>query len=167
MDTPSGMTGRRARWHEKLSRFQLTVVYIAGTDNEVADAMSRWAYPASQGYGDISIHGNEEDDEAMEAIIAQEKMEERACSIIQVHNLREALTKALQTKTMAQVEYEIAQCKRNVNVVEINVLGKPKTPLAQQPQQQPGPVKFTFKRPTGNKPPPDKIAPKPDLKGTR
>ena len=30
MDTPSGMTGRRARWHEKLSRYDLTVVYVKG-----------------------------------------------------------------------------------------------------------------------------------------
>ena len=78
MDTPSGMTGRRARWHEKLSRFHLTVVHIAGQDNVVADAMNRWAYPASQGYGDISIHGNEQDDAAMEKIIAQKRGEERA-----------------------------------------------------------------------------------------
>ena len=56
VDTPSGMTGRRARWHEKLSRFHLTVIHVAGADNVVADAMSRWAYPAVQGYGDISIH---------------------------------------------------------------------------------------------------------------
>ena len=82
MDTPSGMTGRRARWHEKLSRFNLTVVHITGASNVVADAMSRWAYPAGQGYGDISIHGSAEDDEAMEAIIAQERAEEKkACSI--------------------------------------------------------------------------------------
>ena len=69
MDTLSGMTGRRARWHEKLSRFNLTVVHIAGPDNIVADSMSRCAYPASQWYGDVSIHGNEENDEAMEALI--------------------------------------------------------------------------------------------------
>ena len=72
VDTASGMTGRRARWHEKLSRFHLTVIHIAGADNVVADAMSRWAYPAGQGYGDISIHGGEEDDDAMNDIIAQE-----------------------------------------------------------------------------------------------
>ena len=28
MVTPSGMTGRRARWHEKLSRFHLTVIHV-------------------------------------------------------------------------------------------------------------------------------------------
>ena len=45
---PMGPSGRRARWHQKLSRFKLEVVYIKGKDNTVADALSRWAYPASQ-----------------------------------------------------------------------------------------------------------------------
>ena len=44
MDTPSGPAGRRARWHETLSKFDLTVQYMPGKDNVVADAMSRFAY---------------------------------------------------------------------------------------------------------------------------
>ena len=41
MDTPSGPAGRRARWHEILSKFDLTVQYVPGRDNVVAEAMSR------------------------------------------------------------------------------------------------------------------------------
>ncbi len=47
IDTPSGPRGRRARWHETLSQFNLEVQYMPGKDNTVADAMSRYAYPAS------------------------------------------------------------------------------------------------------------------------
>ena len=71
MDTPSGLTGCHVRWHEKLSRFHLTVFHIQGADNVVADAMSRWAYPAGQGYADIRIHGNDEDDKVMEDTMTQ------------------------------------------------------------------------------------------------
>ena len=43
LSSPSGISGRRARWHQKLSRFNLTVQYIKGEDNVVADALSRYA----------------------------------------------------------------------------------------------------------------------------
>ena len=42
VDTPSGPASRRARWHETLAKFDLTVVYIPGKDNTVADCLSRW-----------------------------------------------------------------------------------------------------------------------------
>ena len=48
VDTPSGPAGRRARWHETMSKFNITVQYIPGKDNVVADAMSRYAYPAGE-----------------------------------------------------------------------------------------------------------------------
>ena len=56
VDTPSGPRGRKARWHESLSHFRLDVRYIPGKDNVVADAMSRWAYPASSAREDVSFH---------------------------------------------------------------------------------------------------------------
>ena len=63
--TLSGVSGRRARWHEKLSRFKITIVHVPGKDNVVGDALSRYAYPASQAFADVSWHGSVEDDLAM------------------------------------------------------------------------------------------------------
>ena len=41
VETPSGPRGRRARWHQILSQFDLEIRYIPGPENLVADAMSR------------------------------------------------------------------------------------------------------------------------------
>jgi hypothetical protein len=43
VDTPSGPSGRKGRWHELFSKFSLSISYIPGPKNTVADAMSRWA----------------------------------------------------------------------------------------------------------------------------
>ena len=48
IDPPSGPMGRRFRWHEFFSRFNLHIVHVKGSDNVVADALSRYAYPAGQ-----------------------------------------------------------------------------------------------------------------------
>ena len=80
LETPSGISGRRAGWHQKLSRFNLTVEYIKGRDNVVADAMSRYAYPASQSFADVSWPGSKLDLAEMEAILAQESKEEKEAS---------------------------------------------------------------------------------------
>ncbi len=72
---PGGTPGRRARWHQKLSIFNLTVAYVPGKDNIVADALSRWAYPASQSFNDVSWHGSQEDDDGMREILEKEKQE--------------------------------------------------------------------------------------------
>ena len=56
LKTPGGPLGRRGRWHETFSRFALEVLYVPGKNNEVADAMSRWAYPASQASSDVCRH---------------------------------------------------------------------------------------------------------------
>ena len=65
LDTPTGPAGRRSRWHEMFSRFHIEVHYIPGKDNVVADALSRWAYPASKALADTSIHGSAKDEEEM------------------------------------------------------------------------------------------------------
>ena len=48
VDTPSGPAARRPRWHEMFAKFDLSVVYVPGKDNTVADCLSRWAYPAGK-----------------------------------------------------------------------------------------------------------------------
>ena len=82
LDSPTGPSGRQTRWHMLLSRFNVSVGYIPGRDNGIADIMSRWAYPAGEALRDVSIHGSPQDDEAMRAIIEQEKLEERECSVV-------------------------------------------------------------------------------------
>ena len=43
LDTPSGPVGRRLRWHQLFSKFDLSVGYIPGKENEICDVLSRWA----------------------------------------------------------------------------------------------------------------------------
>ena len=76
VDTPSGLASRWARWHETLAKFDLTVVYIPGKDNTVADCLSRWAYPASKGMTDISAHGDEAETAEAKRIIEMERLME-------------------------------------------------------------------------------------------
>ena len=59
VDTSSGGAACRARWHETLAKFDLTVVYMPGGLDTVADCVRPWAYPASKGLAHISMHGDE------------------------------------------------------------------------------------------------------------
>ena len=65
-----------------LSRYDISVQYIPGKDNVAADALSRWAYPASQGFADASIHGSAKDEEDMEALILEEEAKGMACRVL-------------------------------------------------------------------------------------
>ena len=76
MDTLSGPASRRARWHETLAKFDLTVVYVPGKDNTVADCLSSWAYPASKGMTDVSAHGDEGETAEAKRIIEMERLME-------------------------------------------------------------------------------------------
>ena len=76
VDTPSGPASRRARWHETLAKFDLTVVYVPGKDNTVADCLSRWAYPASKGMTNVSAHGDEAETAEAKKIIEMERLME-------------------------------------------------------------------------------------------
>ena len=89
MDTPSGPASRRARWHETQAQFDLTVVYVPGKDNTVADCLSRWAYQASKAMTDVSAHGHEaETAEAKEIIDMECMMEEEGvkCFVVMAAN---------------------------------------------------------------------------------
>ena len=81
-DTPSGPRGRRARWHETLSLFDLEVVYIPGAQNIVADAMSRYAYPASSAREDIGFHGSAQARKEVKDLIAAELEQERLVGVV-------------------------------------------------------------------------------------
>ena len=79
LDTPSGPVGRRSRWHEFFSRFNLEVGYVPGKDNLIADVMSRWAYPASEAFRDLCKHGSAQDKTEMDEILRQELEDEKMC----------------------------------------------------------------------------------------
>ena len=81
LEQPGGPTGRRARCHSLLSKFKIEVRYVKGQENQLADCMSRWAYPAGCGE-DQFFHGTPQDEELAEKYIQQEMDEEaKLCSI--------------------------------------------------------------------------------------
>ena len=82
VDTPSGPRGRRGRWHEILSTFDIEIEYLPGKENVVADAMSRWAYPATSARQDVSWHGSEEAKREAERQISQEFWEGRKLMVV-------------------------------------------------------------------------------------
>ena len=57
--------GRRSRWHEFLSQFNIVVVYTPGETQKVADPLSRapWHYPGNPEEGDATFHGSRESEE--------------------------------------------------------------------------------------------------------
>ena len=76
VDSPSNPASRQGRLHETLAKFDLTVVYVPGKDNTVADCLSRWAYPASKGMTDVSAHGDEAETAEAKRIIEMERLME-------------------------------------------------------------------------------------------
>jgi hypothetical protein len=86
LDTPSGPIGRRLRWHQLFSKFDLSVGYIPVKENEICDILSRWAYPACQAFRETSKHGTEQEKAEMEEIIRQEKVEESTCLWIRLRD---------------------------------------------------------------------------------
>ena len=73
VDTPSGPAAKRAQWHETFAKFDLSIVYVPGKDNTVADCLGRWAYPAGKAWMHISSHGDAEETEEAKRIIDMEK----------------------------------------------------------------------------------------------
>ena len=71
LDSPVGPTGRQARWHMLLGHVNVTMWYVPGKENGIADIMSRWAYAEADAVSDVSSHGTPKDDEEMEAMIKQ------------------------------------------------------------------------------------------------
>ena len=110
VDTPSGPAARRARWHETFADFHLSVVYVPGKDNTVADCLSRWAYPAGKAWMDISSHGDAEETEEAKRIIEMEKAMEQEgvrCFVVMANRtdlakFRGARVQAIREETLEQ-----------------------------------------------------------------
>ena len=110
VDTPSGPAARRAQWHETFAKFDLSVVYVPGKDNTVADCLSRWAYPAGKAWMDISSHGDAEETEEAKRIIEMEKAMEQegvGCFVVMANrtdlaNCRGARVQAIREETLKQ-----------------------------------------------------------------
>ena len=47
--------------------------------------LSRFVYPASEAYRDISKHGSVQDGDEIEGLILRERVEERGCMYISAH----------------------------------------------------------------------------------
>ena len=84
VDTPLGPRGRRARWHETLSQFDLEIKYIPGPENIIPDALSRWAYPASSAREDVSFHGSVEARNEVQEMLQQEMAQSRLVGMVRL-----------------------------------------------------------------------------------
>ena len=110
VDTSSGPAARRALWHETFAKFDLSVVYVPGKDNTVADCLSRWAYPAGKAWMDISSHEDAEETEEAKRIIEMEKaMEQKGvkCFVVMANRtdlakFRGARFQAIREETLEQ-----------------------------------------------------------------
>ena len=110
VDTPSGPAARRARWHETFAKFDLSVVYVPGKDNTVADCLSRWAYPANKAWMDISSHGDAKETKEAKRIIEMEKAMEQEgvkCFVVMANRtdlakFRGARVQAIREETLDQ-----------------------------------------------------------------
>ena len=90
VDTPSGPRGRRARWHETLSQFDLEIKYIPGPENVIPDAMSRWAYPASSAREDVSFHGSLEAREEVKQMLREELVRAKLVGMVRLKSPTQA-----------------------------------------------------------------------------
>ena len=118
VDIPLGPAARRVRWHETFTKFDLSVVYVPGKDNTVADCLSRWAYPAGKAWMDISSHGDAEETEEAKRIIKMEKaMEQEGVKCFVVMANRTDLAKFRGARVQAIPEETLEQRSRYWNAV--------------------------------------------------
>ena len=113
--TISGPLGRRGRWHEFLSRFNLIITYRPGQENQVADALSRFAYPAGEAQ-DTNFHGGDDDLAGWEEAEKQEWQSVRdylKTAEPEAFSHEQAMLNQLQVATVAAL-----QAVKSVNTVE-------------------------------------------------
>ena len=123
VDTPSGPAERRAPWHETFAKFHLSVVYVPGKDNTVADCLSRWAYPAGKAWMDISSHGDAEETEEAKRIIELEiAMEEGDTKCFVVMTSKAELSQRRDARGRVLMEETLSKKKCFSNALEYNLV---------------------------------------------
>ena len=70
----------------------------------VPDILSRWAYPASEAYRNISIHGSAEDDKEMKELIQEEEERQRQCMWLRLSNCETQILPVQTRKKCAEKE---------------------------------------------------------------
>ena len=101
-----GPAARRVGWHHTLANFYLSVVYVPGKDNTVADCLSRCAYPAGKAWMDISMHGYAEETAEAKRIIEAERLLEEGkakCFVVmasraELAGVRDAMVQAVEAQ---------------------------------------------------------------------
>ena len=93
---------RLARWHETLAKFDLSVLYVPGKDNTVADCLRRSGYQAGKAWMDISVHGDaQETAEAKRIIDAERLLEEGEVKCFPMMGSRAELAQLQDAKVQA------------------------------------------------------------------
>ena len=109
VDTCSGPAAQRARWHEILANFDLSVVYAPRKDNTVADCLNCWAYPAGKAWMGTSMHADaEEMAEAKRIIEAKHLLEDGEAKCLVVMGSRAELAQVRDAKVQA-VEAQLSK----------------------------------------------------------
>ena len=111
VDTSSGPAARRARWQENFASFDLSIVYVPGKDNTVANSLSRLAYLAGKAWMDISSHGDaEETEEAKRIIELENAMEEGDTKCFVVTASKAALSQQRDARVRVVMEETLEEC---------------------------------------------------------
>ena len=74
--TMAAPLGRRGRWHEILSRYNIVVVYKPGVENDAGDGMSGWTYPGGLA-DDTNHHASDADLEGVTQWEGSEREQEQ------------------------------------------------------------------------------------------
>ena len=164
VDTPGGPAGRRGRWHEFLSKFDLHVTYIPGRYNTVAGALSRWAYPASEAYSEVSFHGTWKDkgeviefDKEEQALIKKHCLQCSKKNRMKVELVRcKEITKADQTERVNS-DSASSQPLRNVFPLTRSKAKSKRPPEKNEKETQPGVA--------GSRTPPPAVKPSKEWRG--
>ena len=93
-----------------LAKFDLTVGYVRGQLNTVADCLSRLAYPASKGLVNISMHVDEAETAEAKRIVQLEERSERGdarCFVVMAH--RAEGTQEKRTVALTKREFSVAR----------------------------------------------------------